>query len=170
MGQLDATEVNAMESEAWFRTLLESAPDAMIIVNEAGEIATVNNQAVKLFGYDRSELRGQKIEMLIPADVRSRHEAHRENYAVNPKVRAMGAGLDLMAQKKNGDVFPVEISLSPVEIDSVRFVSSVIRDVTQRKQLERDLIAANRRRNVPTRRIVPSSLPRATICDNRSRH
>jgi len=139
---MDATEIHAMESETWFRTLLESAPDAMIIVNEAGEIATVNNQAVQLFGYDRSELRGEKIEMLLPPELRHRHQAHRANYAANPKVRAMGTGMDLVAKKKNGDIFPVEISLSPVTIDSAKFVSSVIRDVTERKQLERDIIAA----------------------------
>lgn len=141
---MDATEKRAIESETWFQTLLDSAPDAMVIVNADGEIATVNNQALAMFGYDRAELQGHKIEKLMPAELRSRHEAHRANYVADPKVRLMGVGLELLAQRKNGDVFPVEISLSPVQLESAFFVSSVIRDVSERKKMEREIIAARR--------------------------
>ena len=144
MGLMDSSEIHATESETWFRTLLESAPDAMIIVNGQGEIMTVNNQALTMFGYERSEMHGQKIEMLLPEAVRRQHEGHRSSFAASPDVRPMGVGLELEARRKNGDVFPVEISLSPVEIESAKFVSSVIRDVTERKRLEREIIAAQK--------------------------
>jgi PAS domain S-box-containing protein len=139
---MDSTELRAKESDEWFRTLLESAPDAMIIVNDAGEIATVNKQALRMFGYERAELQDQKIEMLLPQEKRERHRNHRQGYVADPEVRPMGVGMELIARRKNGDTFPVEISLSPVRIESARFVSSVIRDVTERKKLEQEIIAA----------------------------
>lgn len=134
--------MQSTESETWFRTLLDSAPDAMIIVDEAGAIATVNNQAVQVFGYSREELQGQKIEMLLPDRIRERHLKHRAGFIDNPDVRPMGVGLDLVARRKDGSEFPVEISLSPVQTDSASFVSSVIRDVTERKKMEQEIIAA----------------------------
>ncbi|MGI9221627.1 MAG: PAS domain S-box protein [Woeseiaceae bacterium] len=134
--------MHATESETWFRTLLDSAPDAMLIVDEAGAIATVNNQAVRMFGYDRNELLGQKIEMLLPARIRERHLGHRATFAKKPELRPMGADFDLVARRKDGSEFPVEISLSPIETESARFVSSVIRDVTERKKMEQEIIAA----------------------------
>ena len=130
------------ESETWFRTLLDSAPDAMIIVDEAGDISTVNNQTVQVFGYERDELQGQKIEMLLPDRIRRQHLGHRAAYVQDADVRPMGIGLDLVARRKNGSEFPVEISLSPVKMGSATFVSSVIRDVTERKKMEQEIIAA----------------------------
>lgn len=144
MGLMEFSEIQATESETWFRTLLESAPDAMIIVNANGEITTVNNQALTMFGYERSELQGQAIEMLLPEAIRERHAEHRTSFATKPEVRLMGVGMALEGLRKNGEVFPVEISLSPVEIESVNFVSSVIRDVTERKRLEQEIIAAQK--------------------------
>jgi PAS domain S-box-containing protein len=141
---MGSSDIHANESETWFRTLLESAPDAMIIVDADGEITTVNNQALSMFGFDRDELLGQKVEMLLPEAARHRHEEHRASFAASPEVRPMGVGLDLLAQRKNGETFPVEISLSPVETESAKYVSSVIRDVTERKLLEQDIIAAHR--------------------------
>lgn len=130
------------ESAAWFRTLLDSAPDAMVIVNDAGEIEVVNNQTEKMFGYGRAELQGRKIEILLPDRVRQRHLGHRHSFVQDPSVRPMGMDLDLVALRKDGSEFPVEISLSPVEMESQMFVSSVIRDVTDRKNMEREIIAA----------------------------
>jgi PAS domain S-box-containing protein len=114
----------------------------MIIVDEAGDIATVNNQAVQMFGYDRDELLGQKIEMLLPERIRDRHLGHRASFATKPELRPMGADFDLVARRIDGSEFPVEISLSPIEAESGRFVSSVIRDVTERKKMEQEIIAA----------------------------
>jgi len=130
------------ESEAYFRMMLETAPDAMIIVDEHGRIAIVNRQAEDMFGYQRAELLGHEVEMLLPESIRDQHQNHRDRYADKPELRPMGAGLDLLGCRKDGSEFPVEISLSPVKTSSGMFVSSVIRDVTQRRRMEQEIIAA----------------------------
>jgi PAS domain S-box-containing protein len=136
-------ELNAGDaSEAYFRTMLETAPDAMIIVDERGRIAIVNRQAEDMFGYTRAELLGHDVEMLLPENIRERHLGHRSDYVENPELRPMGPGLDLFGRRKDGSEFPVEISLSPVKTSSGMFVSSVIRDVTQRRRMEQEIIAA----------------------------
>lgn len=136
-------EVNAVdESEAYFRTLLESAPDAMIIVDGRGRIAIVNGQAEKMFGYGRDELLGQPVEILLPERVRDNHESHRARFATDPSLRPMGPGLELVGLRRDGGEFPVEISLSPIRTSAGEFVSSVIRDVTRRKEMEEEIIAA----------------------------
>lgn len=141
-GLMGSKKLHAEESEAYFRNLLESAPDAMIIVDENGEIAIVNAQAERMFGYDREELLGNKIEMLLPERIRKPHVRHRADFAAQPSLRPMGPGLELVGQRKDGSEFPVEISLSPVRTAKTSFVSSVIRDVTQRKHMEQEIIAA----------------------------
>jgi protein-histidine pros-kinase len=130
------------DSEAYFRTILESAPDAMIIIDDRGKIAVVNGQAETMFGYARDEMLGQTVEMLLPERLRERHVKNRAAFAEDPRLRPMGAGLDLEARRKDGSEFPVEISLSPVQSAGRRFVSSVIRDVTERKRMEDEIIAA----------------------------
>lgn len=129
-------------SESYFRNILESAPDAMIIIDHYGKIAIVNAQAEEMFGYSREEMMGQEVELLLPEALHDRHLSHRARYARDPRLRPMGLGMELHARRKDGSVFPVEISLSPVTSASGSFVSSVIRDVTNRKKLERDLITA----------------------------
>ncbi len=130
------------DTDIYFKNLLESAPDAMIIVDEEGRMTIVNGQTESMFGYAREELLGRPIEMLLPKSVRGVHVSHREGYSGDPRLRPMGEGLDLVGRRKDGSEFPVEISLSPVETDGGRFISSVIRDVTVRKQMEHDIIAA----------------------------
>lgn len=131
-------------SDEWFRTLLESAPDAMIIIDVEGVIAIANRQAEVMFGISRDGMIGSKLETLIPARARERHVAHRTGYAADPHVRPMGIDMDLAGRRADGSEFPVEISLSPVESEDGRYVCSVIRDVTSRKEMELEIIDARR--------------------------
>src|SRR5579864_1748877 len=125
------------------RDLLETLPDAIVAVDRDGTIVQVNSQAQELFGYDRDELIGQKIEMLVPERYRHQHHHHRENFAQTPKTRRMGANIDLSGRRRNGTEFPVEISLSPVVTENGAFVLSAIRDISDRKRIAEELRRAN---------------------------
>jgi diguanylate cyclase (GGDEF)-like protein/PAS domain S-box-containing protein len=123
-------------AEAKFRGLLESAPDAMVIVDERGVIELVNAQTEVLFGYRRQELVGQPVGLLVPERLSGVHEQHFNGYFIDPRARAMGAASELSARRKDGTEFPVEISLGPLETETRTLVSAAIRDVTDRKRAE----------------------------------
>src|SRR5688572_8679418 len=126
----------ALAIETDFPAFLEAAPDALVIVGHAGRILLINGQTERLFGYARAELIGQPVEILVPARFRDRHPAHRTGYTVMPRLRPMGAGVDLSGVRKDGSEFPAEISLGPVRTAQGVLVMAAIRDVTERRKVE----------------------------------
>jgi PAS domain S-box-containing protein len=123
--------------------LLESAPDGVIIVDSSGKIVSVNSQTEVLFGYRREELIGQPVELLVPARFHRIHLQHRASFSAEPHVRPMGRDLDLFGTRKDGSEFPVEISLSPLQTKAGMFVTSTVRDVTDRKRYEEQIRRLN---------------------------
>ena len=125
--------------ERRFRQLLEAAPDAIVEVSADGDIVLVNRVAEEMFGYPRDELIGESVDLLVPDAVRYRHRSYRDAYLEHPRTRPMGSGLELHGRRRDGTLFPVEISLSPIQTEGGVHVTAVIRDVTERKRAEQEV-------------------------------
>lgn len=133
-GECQAESFPIQKAERWFRGLLESAPDAMVICCLKGDIVFVNRQAELMFGYKRSEMLGKKVEMLVPDQFASAHLKHRDKYLEHPINRPMGLGKELMGKKSDGTNFPVEISLGVIDDEDECLIATAIRDITDRKR------------------------------------
>lgn len=141
MAETNAAPANSAtgRSQEKFHRLLEAAPDAMVVTNREGRIVLINMQTERVFGYSSEELVGQAVEILLPESFRQKHVRHRADYQAEPRTRAMGVGLELFGRRKDGSVFPVEISLSPLEDADGLLVTAAIRDITDRKKAEEAL-------------------------------
>jgi two-component system, sensor histidine kinase len=133
-----------MLSSSLVRSVLDSLPDAMVIIDSGGRILFANHQVSEMFGHSNAELVGGPVEVLLPERFRQRHVGHRSGYTSNVRVRPMGAGLELFAVRKDGTEFPVEISLSPIPQGDAVLVAAAIRDVTERRRGELALKEARR--------------------------
>jgi|GEM_PF-388716 len=136
---------NAEKVEQTFAAILNSAPDAIVITDADAQIVLVNRQTEQLFGYQREALLGQPVEVLLPERLRELHAQHRATFVNEPHTRPMGVGLDLVARRNDGTEFPVEVSLSPLHTDDGLLITSVIRDVSERKRVEAELRASQAR-------------------------
>ncbi len=160
-----AAGLSAAMGERRIREILDAAPDAILQVDQQGRIILLNRATEKMFGYDRTDLLGQPVEILIPEEVRPRHHGHRAGYENHASIRPMGIGMQLEGLRRDGSRFPVEISLSPSESPEMGFTTTaIIRDITERKLVEArfsaaqekytgDLIEANQQLEVQNREI-----------------
>jgi len=154
-GVLQKMETTAI-SELTFQLIVESSPNAIVLVGQDGNVLYLNRQMEKLFGYNRSELVGQQIECLIPPRLKAHHPALRGAFFTNPSVRAMGAGRELYALRKDHTEFPIEIGLNPIEAGGETYVIASIIDITERKKAEERF------------RLVVESAPNAMVLINQS--
>jgi PAS domain S-box-containing protein len=136
-------EADSRKVEARFRDLLESVPDAVVIVNQTGAIVIANAAVEEMFGYAPGELTGGEVEALIPSHLRQQHLHHRESFAQEPRKRSMGSKLDLSGRRKDGTELPIEVSLSPLNAEGRSFVMCAIRDVSDRRMIEQHLHEKN---------------------------
>jgi PAS domain S-box-containing protein len=131
-----------------FRLVVESAPNAMVMIDSAGHIEMVNTQAERVFGYSRAELLGQPVEILVPARFRNHHAGLRAIFFAAPQSRPMGEGRDLFGRRKDGSEFPIEIGLNPIETEEGAMVLSAIVDISDRKHKEQKIEAALEEKNI----------------------
>lgn len=141
--ELDALMSDLRERQEMFERLFDSAPDALLLTNEAGTITAINKQSEALFGYRREELVGQSVELLVPEELRAGHGSHREQYFHAPTVRPMGRGLNLSARRKDGTLCPVDLTLSPMRSKDGNVVLTAVRDITEQRRAQEDIKRQN---------------------------
>jgi two-component system sensor histidine kinase/response regulator len=142
--ELKAKNTSLMIAGQRAQLVIESVPNGILVVNRAGVITLANTPATKLFGYESSELIGQRIEILLPEAVRASHPAQRDHFNADPHAREMGSGRDLFAMRKDGSEFPVEVGLNPIRSDGEVSVLCSIVDITERKRSEARILEAAR--------------------------
>lgn len=142
--------IEQKRTEQKLQALFDSAPDAQIVTDNLGKIVMANKQTISLFGYSREELLGQPVELLVSPELRTQHIEHRAEYTARPHPRPMGVGAELKGLRRDRTEIPVEISLSPIELDGELLISSAIRDVTERKKLEQRLRERERLADIGT--------------------
>jgi PAS domain S-box-containing protein len=136
MADARKSAVARQRSESVLRALLESAAQAILAVDTGGKLVLANGMAEKMFGYSPNELIGQPLGLLVPENVRHRHREHESAFLANPRNRPMGIGLDLRGQRKDGSVFPIEVSLNHVETSEGKLGVAFVSDITLRKRME----------------------------------
>lgn len=132
------------ESNTRFQDLLESAPDAVVVTNKAGSVTLVNAKTEEIFGFDRKELIGKSVDRLLPDHLQKIHAEHRNNYLSNPQLRYLGTEQDIFGRRKDGSEFPIDVKLSPFFTEDGLRITTIIRDVTERKQAEEQVVRAAR--------------------------
>lgn len=135
---IDWDHLGQLAADGFFRRLFENAPDAIVIVGDDGRVVLANHRTLDMFGYAREDVIGQPIEILLPASYRRAHVEHRRRYTADPQIRPIGVGLMLTARRKDGVEFPVEVSLSPIETGGSLLITSVIRDISERRRTDRE--------------------------------
>ena len=165
-----------VQHEQLYQRLIEAAPDAILKVDAYGRILLVNAEAERIFGYPRDELLQLRVEQLIPQRFRAGHPAVRQQYTKDPISRPMGTGLDLWALRKDGSEFPVDVKLSPVRSDDGQGVMATVRDITDRRQAEREirkltdnLVRANEELEVRNKEVVRANLLKSDFLASSSR-
>jgi len=145
ISQRQQAEKERVKNETLFSNLFELSPDAIFLVDGEGLIVRHNAQVKEMFGYGRAELEGQSIERLLPERFRSRHVQYRDAYQKSPRLRSMGADLELFGKRKSGEEFPVDVTLGPVNIEEERLVICAVRDITQQKRIQAELAEVQHR-------------------------
>ncbi|OQP51162.1 PAS domain-containing sensor histidine kinase [Niastella yeongjuensis] len=141
--ELQRSMLDIEKAQQKFKGLLESAPDAIVIIGEKGKIQLVNKQCENIFGYQKEELIGANMELLLPERFRSMQRDQPRLIHDNPGVRSTDIGLEVLGRRKNGEEFPIEMSLSPLETEEGLLVTAAIRDISEKKRLEKEIREAN---------------------------